>query len=344
MSATLSCVVDPFRSGWTLRDFLAHKFRYLPPRLWDERVAAGRVRVNGAAAAAGTPVAAGDRISYEVAGEEPPVDFAYAVLHEDDDCIAVAKSGNLPVHAGGRYIRNTLIARLRAAQPPERAASLVLAHRLDRETSGVVLLAKNREAAAHFEREFHAGRAAKTYLAVVRGAAPPELTVDAPIGRVPSIGGGADPDPPRWRVLTPPAGKPAVTRFRVVARGSRVAPPSRPSASPGAPASLLVSLVEAIPLTGRTHQIRIHAAHAGYPILGDKVHGAPKHLARAFFEDGDSPALQAAAGAPRHLLHAASLSISAPRGGPPLELRAPAPPDFALSWAETAPHPVRPPA
>lgn len=315
---TLSCAVDSHRSGWRLREFLAHKFRYLPAHIWDERVADRLIRVNDAVADAGTLVLAGDRISYEVSGDEPPVDFDFTILHEDDDCLAVAKSGSLPVHAGGRYIRNTLIAHLRATVSP----SLDLAHRLDRETSGVVLLAKHRAAAAHFEREFHAGRAAKVYLAVVRGTPPPSFTVDAPIGRAPS----SEPDPPRWRVLAAPAGRSSVTRFRVLAPGVSASSPAVP-----------VSLLEVVPLTGRTQQIRIHAAHVGHPVLGDKIHGVPPALSRAGFERGDFPELVEAAGAPRQLLHAASLVIAHPAGGEPLQLSAPTPPDFALSWSEIAP-------
>ncbi len=320
----LSCVVDPFRSGWTLGDFLAHRFRYHPPHIWRERIAAGAVRVGDAPATVATPVHAGDRITYTLVHEEPPVDFAFSILHEDADCLAVAKSGNIPMHTGGRYIRNTLIAHLRNVHSPE----LVLTHRLDRETSGVVLLAKHKDAARHFEREFHGGRVRKTYLAVLRGAAPDAFIVDAPIGRAPAT----DPDPPRWRVVEPPEGKASVTRFRRLAVGRAVA-----GQSGDAPAHHSVSLVEAVPLSGRTNQIRIHAAHAGHPVLGDKVHGVTPSLARSFFERGPFDELVAAAGAPRHLLHAAALAVAHPSGSGVLELSAPTPPDFALSSSDLFP-------
>ncbi len=308
MMLELSCTVDPHRSGWTLRNFLAHRFRYHPPELWDERVAAGCVRVEGNAAASDTVVRTGDRISYTIDHVEPPVDFSFSILHEDDDCLAVAKSGNLPMHTAGRYVRHTLIAHLRAVHSPH----LVLTHRLDRETSGVVLLAKHKDAARHFEREFHGGRVHKTYLAVLRGTAPESFVVDAPIGRAPAN----DPNPPRWRVVEPPAGKPSVTRFRRLG------------------GSDALTRVEAVPLTGRTNQIRIHAAHAGYPILGDKIYAVSPEVARTLFDAGETPELIAAAGAPRQMLHAAALAIAHPRGGA-LELSAPIPPDFALSWDPT---------
>jgi 23S rRNA pseudouridine1911/1915/1917 synthase len=323
----LSCVVDPYRSGWTLGEFLAHRFRYHPPHIWSERIAAGVVRVGDAAATDATPVHAGDRITYTIVHEEPPVDFAFSILHEDADCLAVAKSGNIPMHTGGRYIRNTLIAHLRAVHSPE----LVLTHRLDRETSGVVLLAKHRDAARHFEREFHGGRVRKTYLAVLRGIARDAFVVDAPIGRAPAT----DPDPPRWRVVEPPLGKASVTQFRRLAVGRAVRAVADPPGVP--PANDSVSLVEAVPLSGRTNQIRIHAAHAGHPVLGDKAHAVAPSLARAFLERGTFDELVAAAGAPRHLLHAAALVVAHPCGSGVLELSAPTPPDFALSSSDLFP-------
>jgi 23S rRNA-/tRNA-specific pseudouridylate synthase len=86
-----------------------------------------------------------------------------------------------------------------------------------------------------------------------------------------------------------------------------------------------------VPLSGRTNQIRIHAAHAGYPILGDKIYSVSPALARTLFDAGETPELLAATGATRQMLHAAALAIAHPRGGL-LELSAPIPPDFALSW------------
>ncbi|MBZ0266706.1 RluA family pseudouridine synthase, partial [bacterium] len=256
----LSCRVDPYRDGWTLLRFLTHRFRYHPEGLWRERVESGVVRVNGKAAGAEDLVRRGDRVEYEILHAEPDVDFAYEVLHEDDDLLAVSKSGNLPVHAGGKFIRNTLIAELRERWGRE----LRLAHRLDRETSGVVLLARHRAAAQALEREFHDRRVRKRYLAVLRGVVPAEWTVDEPIARREPA------EPPYFRVVDAEGGKPSVTRFH------RLAATPRPEWSGGP-----LSLVEVVPESGRTNQIRVHAAHAGHPVLGDKIYGiAPGQLRR----------------------------------------------------------------
>lgn len=310
----LTCEVDAYRDGWTLERFLTHRFRYHPLPLWRERLAAGAVRINGVVAAAGTPVRRGDRIEYTLEHTEPAVDFAHVVLFEDEHVLAVSKSGNLPVHAGGRFIRNTLIAHLRES----RGRELRLAHRLDRETSGVVLLAKSREAACALEREFHARRVGKRYLAVLRGAPPEELVVDAPIARREPA------EPPYFRVVDTGRGKPSVTRFRRLAVGRHA---DRPRET--------LALAEAVPESGRTNQIRVHAAHAGFPVLGDKVYGLREELAKRFVRSGPTEEIEVAAGAPRHLLHCAELVVRHPATGATLRLEAPPPGDFRLFVTDT---------
>jgi len=300
----LSCRVDSYRDGWKLLRFLSHRFRYHPEERWSERLAGGAVRVNGSVAAADTPVHCGDLVEYTLVHTEPAVDPSYEVLFEDDHLLAVSKSGNLPVHAGGKYIRHTLISLLRERWGRE----LRLAHRLDRETSGVVLLAKDAAAARALERQFHQRRVHKLYLAVLRGETPPEWTVDAALARREPA------EPPYFRVVDAAAGKPSLTRFRRRAVGSAAAG--------------TVSLVEAEPVTGRTNQIRVHAAHAGYPVLGDKIYGVPEELAREFVAAGETPQLLAAAGAARHLLHCARLALEHPRTGMAFVAEAPLPGDI----------------
>jgi RluA family pseudouridine synthase len=332
----LACLVDSYRDGWKLGDFLVHRFRYHPPATWTARLREGAVRVNGDPGAADRVVRRGDRVEYSLWHEEPDVDFRCDVLYEDAHVLAVAKSGNLPVHAGGKYIRNTLIAELRAT----RGAELRLAHRLDRETSGIVLLAKTRAAARVLEREFHARRVEKEYVAIVRGEFPPAIDVDAPIGRLEA------PSVSAFRGVDPLRGKPARTRFVRLALGPAAdAPPATPRP---------VSLVAARPESGRTNQIRLHARHAGHPVLGDKIYGVPEEVARAFVAGGETEGVLAAAGAPRQLLHCRRLVIRHPATGAPLALEAPAPADFArawggslppfgVSWHRTGPEPAREP-
>jgi 23S rRNA pseudouridine1911/1915/1917 synthase len=316
----LSCTVDPYRGGWTLVRFLEHRFRYYPSDVWAARIAEGAVRVNGTVAPASRVVQRGDVVTYALWHEEPEVDFSFDVLHEDAHVLAVSKSGNLPVHAGGKFIRNTLIAELRASRGPE----LRLAHRLDRETSGVVLLAKSREAARALEREFHLRRVHKEYVAIVQGTAPREVLVDAPIAREASAGG------PIRRVVDVDGGKPARTLFRRVA--VRVAGPREAAAGDvreGPPGFGAISLVLAVPETGRTNQIRVHACHAGHPVLGDKIYGESA---------AQSVVPSPTEGHPlRQMLHCRRLVVRHPAEPRALDVAADPPADFAAAWGGPLP-------
>jgi len=307
----LSCRVDPYRAGWTLLAFLTARFRYHDEARWRERITDRSVRVNGRDAGGDTVLAAGDEVSYSFVHTEPAVDPRYTIVHEDQDLLAVAKSGNLPVHAGGRFIRHTLTAMLREHV----GGPIHLAHRLDRETSGLVLVARSPAMARALEAIFHAGRVDKRYLALVRGRFPHAIEADGAIGR-------REPRrPPYFRVVTD-GGKPASTRFeRIAVAGG-------------------VSLVLAMPRTGRTHQIRVHLHHAGFPVIGDKLYGVPDEVARELAEEGPGPRARAVTGAERHLLHCRRLALPHPRTGRPLTLIAPLPADFDPAWPGPEPLPI----
>jgi 23S rRNA pseudouridine1911/1915/1917 synthase len=248
----------------------------------------GGVHVNGRPLDGDEPpraVAAGSRVVVYAFEREPEaVPFEPArVLHDGDGIVAVDKPPWLPMQRTRASARFSLEATLR-----ERLGdpSLVAAHRLDRQTSGVALFARG-AAGAWASRAFAARRVAKRYLAVA--APPPERDAFEVSGWL-----GRAADPARFRFALHPGERPdarwSMTRFRVVERGD------------------VRALVEALPETGRTHQIRVHLAAAGAPIVGDALYGG-------------------APGAGRVLLHAASLSL-ARSDGSPLLLEAPAPPDI----------------
>ncbi|HEU4384984.1 MAG TPA: RluA family pseudouridine synthase [Anaeromyxobacteraceae bacterium] len=163
-------------------------------------------------------------------------------------------------------------------------------HRLDRETSGVTLLARTREAAAALAEAFRTGAPSKTYLALAaRAPAPREGRIEAALGKDPSR-------PGRRAVL--PSGEPAATRYRTLRTG--------PSGA---------ALVEARPETGRTHQIRVHLAALGAPLLGDPRYGGPRQVGEV--------------SVPRVMLHASRLEVDHPRSGQRMAFSAPVPEDFA---------------
>ncbi|UCG52760.1 MAG: RluA family pseudouridine synthase [Candidatus Latescibacterota bacterium] len=260
---TLSCRVDAYRSGWSVVDFLAHRFRYHTSERWATRVTDGWVLVNGSQIRPDHVVHKDDLISYTIFHTEPEVDFRYDIVYEDDYLLAVSKSGNIPVHACGVYIRNTLIATLKNIYGDH----LNLAHRLDKETSGVVLLSKNPETARVLGKMFAEGKVKKTYMAVVHGRlrektleinAPIGKTMDEATGRFDELDSDLSCDLPRYvprRHVDFERGKPAVTRIEVERHMGDY------------------TVVRAVPLSGRTNQIRVHLDYIGHPIVGDKVYG-----------------------------------------------------------------------
>lgn len=312
---TLTCEVDSYRSGWTIVRFLSHRFRYHTPERWTGRVGDGQVLVNGSRVAPDAAVKKGDAVTYTIFHTEPEIDLRYDVIYEDENLLAISKSGNIPVHACGVYIRNTLIGNLKNIY----GDNLNLAHRLDRETSGLTLLTKNAETARVLGKMFAEGAVNKVYAAVVHGRVRQHsFEVDAPIGKVmeplPERSGGPlesdlAEDLPRYvprRRVDFDRGKAAVTRFEVERHvGS-------------------CSLLQAVPLSGRTNQIRVHLAYVSHPIVGDKVYekGAPGE-ARAVACDPAAAVL-----IDRQALHCRELRFAHPVTGRPLHLTAPFPEDF----------------
>jgi 23S rRNA pseudouridine1911/1915/1917 synthase len=212
-----------------------------------------------------------------------------AILAEDDDILAVAKPAGLVVHPAYRHPDGTLTDAVFADADRRGVARPWLLHRLDRETSGVVLFARTEEARRSLVRQFEQRRIVKRYLAIIGGSlAISSGEIDAPLCR-----DLLD----RRRVIVSPAGKPARTRFQVLATQNDF------------------SLVLAEPLTGRTHQIRAHLASRGAPLAGDLTYG------------GATEATQAA-GIARVQLHAWELVFRHPATGASTAIRAPVPGDM----------------
>ena len=170
MTREMRFVIREQDAGRELVAFLAGRFTYHDAAAWRARVAEGRVRVNGRAAAAEARLAVGDELRYEAEEiPEPPVDAAYGVVSDDPLLLVVDKSGNLPCHPGGRYFNHTLWALLkeqRGLRDP------VFVNRIDRETSGLIVVAKTPEAAHNLTSQFASHKVAKRYTVFVEGAFP----------------------------------------------------------------------------------------------------------------------------------------------------------------------------
>jgi len=213
---------------------------------------------------------------------------AVSVLYEDDALLAVNKPARLVVHPAYKHPSGTLADAVFARQVARGERRPWLLHRLDRDTSGVVLFAKTEEARRALVRQFERRSVRKLYLAIAVATPHPAAgTIAAPLRRDP-----AD----RRRVIVAPEGQPATTAYRTLAaRGG-------------------AALLAIRPLTGRTHQIRAHLAHAGAPLLGDDTYLPAGHAARGV--------------ASRAMLHAARLEVIRPGAGTPLAISAPLPDDF----------------
>lgn len=219
----------------------------------------------------------------------------FAIVEEREDLVVVDKPPFLLVHPTKPGSAPTLWGELKQLLAFEIAngGQISIVNRLDRETSGLVLVAKNASAARRFGLLMQHQRIAKEYLAIVWGWPPWETkSVEAPLARQGAHGPSAI-----WlKQMIHPQGAPARTDFRVEKRFSGA------NAEPFA-------ILRAFPQTGRTHQIRVHASSLGHPLVGDKIYGPDEKLYLEFIETGWTEKLQERLLLPRHALHSAALEI-----------------------------------
>ncbi len=229
-----------------------------------------------------------------VVGAVISVNPEFTVIDESEDWIVVSKPAPLIVHPSGKKHEPTLLCGLKALLLYEmvNGAQLSILNRLDRETSGLVVVSKNKSTARKFGRAMERREIQKQYHALVRGRPEwKEITVDAPILRK-----GEVLESPIWvKQTVHPAGKSCVTHFRVMntfeIKGETI------------------SKLEITPQTGRMHQIRVHAAYLGYPIVGDKIYGFSEQCYLDFIVDGWTEDLAKKLWLPRHALHASAMTI-----------------------------------
>jgi RluA family pseudouridine synthase len=277
--------------GLTLLAALARMVGNVSVAEWEAEFAQNRVvSLEQRPVAATQIVRAGQRYQHLFPNvTEPDVNGAVEILHEDDALIVVNKPAPLPMHAGGRFYHNTLQHILNAAYYPQ---VMYPAHRLDANTTGLVLVARTRLIAGTLQSQFAQGRVEKVYLARVPGQLPwDELFCEEPIG----AGTGERCS----RTVDLENGMAARTEFRVLRRFADG-----------------TNLIEARPLTGRTNQIRVHLWHLGFPVCGDPTYLPDKTL-------GHTQTL--AVGNPPLCLHSARLKFLHPLSLEPIEFHAPSP-------------------
>jgi 23S rRNA pseudouridine1911/1915/1917 synthase len=297
-------------AGRRLDLFLAERVPELSRTRIQELIRQGNVHVGGKIAKVSHRVSAGESIEVRVLPRPALVaeaeDLPLELLLVDDDFVIVNKPAGMVVHAGAGHARGTLVNallhRLGKLSGAGGALRPGIVHRLDRETSGAMVVARNDKAHEHLAEQFKSRNVRKIYLALVHGKMPRDSgTITLPISR----------DPHRRTRMTARAtkGRHARTDWRVIARLERC------------------TLVEAVLHTGRTHQIRAHFAAIGHPVVGDTLYGAPRGLRAG---TRNVPLLE------RNFLHAARIGFSHPSSGARVEVRAPLPRDLRVYFEQIA--------
>jgi 23S rRNA pseudouridine1911/1915/1917 synthase len=317
MAASRQFVVPAESSGDRLDIFLVRQMPGWSRSQIQRLIREGLVTVGPVPARkGGEEIEAGARISVRAEREEPratPEDLPLAVVYEDSDILVVNKAAGMVMHLGAGIKSGTLVNALLSHLVPINGLSTMggglrpgIVHRLDKMTSGLVLVAKNDAAHRRLSEQFKSREVHKTYVALVHGrVAADSGQINKPVGR-----------DPRRRTRMKAGGiapREALTKYRVLRRLGRF------------------TLVEAMPQTGRTHQIRVHLASLGHPVVGDTTYGAPAKLR---FGESDEPTL------PRTFLHAAKLAFTHPLTGAPLQLEAPLPGELAAYLAHVESHEV----
>lgn len=311
--------IDDSHDGWRADNFLRTQYKHFSRNKIQTFIDEGRVVIPGKRAKASTTLRSGDQIrvvTQKVLVEEPKVDLSYSVLYEDEHLLVVDKPGNLPVHPAGRFLFNTLLMQLRRERADWMKTpgnDFFLVHRLDRETSGVVLLGKSSVSAGQLVKQFRERKTEKRYWAVVAGHCKYEkFTVDADIGK-------AQNSHIRLKMQGYAKGTgtlDALTHFQVLRRGNHV------------------DLLDCELKTGRQHQIRVHLQYYGHPVVGDKLYGTDEQIFLDYINhrtlnDDARSRLRIA----RHALHSRSLKFFHEPKGKWLEVESRLPADMEqLLW------------
>lgn len=264
MSEILRSVVRGNEHGQSVIQFLTKRFTYLKKDEWLDLIGEERILVNHSTIVAEYCLKVGDLIEFhagQLDGKEPSVDRNYRILYEDEWLFAVEKSGNIPVHPSGRYRKNALTIVIQEKYPES-----YIVHRLDRETSGIVLFSKDKQFTHKLSRLFEKHQIQKTYLVYVHGSFPEYLEAEGSIG----------PDhqskirkKKKFSNAVVEDGRYCKTNFKKITEKNGI------------------SYLYAIPQTGRIHQIRASLESLGYPVYGDKIYGGDENLFLDFIQYGN---------------------------------------------------------
>ncbi len=295
-----SLLVD--KQGTRLDKYVSEKYPELSRTQVQKLVADGYIKVNDRVAKAGLKLNVGDRLTISLPPPTPssllPEAIPLNIIYEDDDLLVIDKPAGLAVHPAPGHPSHTLVNAIlfHLSSLPDTGDSLRpgIVHRLDKDTSGLMMVAKNSTAHLNLTDQFKARSVVKAYLVLVKGHLTPEDgIIEAPIGRDRS-------HRERMAVVAEDKGREARTQYHVVNYIGNY------------------TLLEVRPETGRTHQIRVHLAAIGYPVVGDKVYGVKSpHLSRQF-------------------VHASRLGFHLPSTGEYVEFTSDLPPDLEQALKDIA--------
>jgi 23S rRNA pseudouridine1911/1915/1917 synthase len=315
ITATLAVVEGGSRLDHYVSSARPELSRAAVQRLIDD----AQIRVDGIARKASYRVRAGDSITLRVPPPEPaaprPEAIQLDILYEDDDLLVVNKPAGMVVHPAAGHAAGTLVNAVLAHCPNLNIGGVErpgIVHRLDRDTSGIIIVAKNDAALRDLQAQFKSRRVRKTYLALVEGhVKPPRGKIDAAIGRDPK-------HRQKMAVLTRGKARQAVTVYRALTTLGDW------------------TLVQAEPQTGRTHQIRVHLAFLGFPIAADAIYGSkiPRSSAGSKIPRSSAGKKAGLPGLTHQFLHAWKITFTLPHGGGQVSLIAPLPADLRQTLAD----------
>ena len=304
-------VVERNYAGWRLDTYLQQKIRRLDGEKAAFIIAERLDTLDGSVVGPETLVTPGFEFSlWREAEPEPETPMVFGVIFDDGELLVIDKPAGLPIHPTARYFEHTFTALARTRFPERKVDP---AHRIDRETSGLVACGTAPEFTKVLKRSFAEGRVEKAYLALCEGwPAADAFEVDAPLKLTLQ-------SEVRVRMHVHEQGSASATGFAVLGRRR-------------APGGAEVALLACTPRTGRQHQIRAHLHHAGLPLVGDKIYGADELIFDRFTKKAMTDADRATLRIERQALHAWRLSLPHPRSGERVSFEAPLAPDLAAFW------------